>query len=339
MALGIGFVPRNDSSGSGSRCGELLVGDVCDVLFFPTFFDSQKCVFPIVYQNLVMIYTTCFWQVIGHGLWAFPWFPTCSHLKSDDDSRQLRRFAFGDVRCHRSGYCVAITSCGHWQLAYSFFQAMKTDQVSPTVVTYNAVLSSTERSDGQWQLVSDFFNQMSSKMAPDVLTMTSAMTALGKGSQWDVAMKLWEAMHRKSLRSNVITYNAAISCCEKAFQWQLALELFQNMPRTDVITHNAAISSCEKGLQWRLAICIFGQVGSFLWDVKSHLFRCFLVQKWRLAIWTCRNPKRWLAPKKIEPALAERGLSPKFSQESITGPISSPTSTASLPAARVPSGP
>lgn len=198
---------------------------------------------------------------LSHG---FPHVLTLNRMMTN--SRPLPRFAFGDVRCHRSGYCVAITSCGlHWQLAYRFFQAMKADQVSPNVVTYNAVLSSmTERSERSWQLVSDFFNQMSSKMAPDVLTMTSAMTALGKGSQWDAAMKLWEAMHRKSLRSNVITYNAAISCCEKAFQWQLALELFQNMPRTDVITHNAAISSCEKGLQWRLAICIFGQMGSFL---------------------------------------------------------------------------
>ena len=60
-------------------------------------------------------------------------------------------------------------------------------------------------------------------------------------------------MHAKGIPANTITYNAAISACGKGWQWQRALQLMEEMQAKGIpantTTYNTAIRACEKGRQ------------------------------------------------------------------------------------------
>ena len=44
-------------------------------------------------------------------------------------------------------------------------------------------------------------------------------------------METWREMAERGCERNVITYSSLISACEKCGRWQLALELFDEMHR------------------------------------------------------------------------------------------------------------
>ena len=50
----------------------------------------------------------------------------------------------------------------------------------------------------------------------DVITYSAAISACGKGQQWQCTLRLLEEMRRPGVPANVITYNAAISASEKS---------------------------------------------------------------------------------------------------------------------------
>ena len=56
---------------------------------------------------------------------------------------------------------------------------------------------------------------------------------------------------RRGCERNVITYSSLISACEKAGRWELALDLFNEMHREgckpNVVTYNSLIAACAQG--------------------------------------------------------------------------------------------
>ena len=64
-------------------------------------------------------------------------------------------------------------------------------------------------------------------------------------------------MRQAGVAGNVIGFNAAISACGKGGQWQRALSLLDDMRKAgatmDVISFSAAVSACENGGQWQRA--------------------------------------------------------------------------------------
>lgn len=61
---------------------------------------------------------------------------------------------------------------------------------------------------------------------------------------------------RRGCERNVITYSSLISACEKAGRWELALDLFNEMHREgckpNVVTYNSLIAACAQGMSCRL---------------------------------------------------------------------------------------
>eukprot|EP00746_Dinoflagellata_sp_MGD_P131039 gnl/MRDRNA2_/MRDRNA2_64868_c1_seq1.p1 gnl/MRDRNA2_/MRDRNA2_64868_c1~~gnl/MRDRNA2_/MRDRNA2_64868_c1_seq1.p1 ORF type:complete len:103 (-),score=13.90 gnl/MRDRNA2_/MRDRNA2_64868_c1_seq1:623-931(-) len=88
---------------------------------------------------------------------------------------------------------------------------------------------------------------------PDTIQYNAAISACGRGIQWQLATALLETMCDKFIQTDGISYNAAVSACEKGTNWWLAL-LFLDESRTTRTSNNAAINSaisaCEKGCQW-----------------------------------------------------------------------------------------
>ena len=73
----------------------------------------------------------------------------------------------------------------------------------------------------------------------------------------------------------MITYNAAISACGKGQQWQQALELFDEMVQKgwepNMITYSVTISACGKGEQWQRSLGFFDEMVQSGWTPNDHV--------------------------------------------------------------------
>ena len=92
-------------------------------------------------------------------------------------------------------------------------------------------------------------------------TKTPPIPKKRKCGRWQHALLLLDFMTSISLDVNVITISAAISACEKGSQWPTALRLLAASMEKNVISYSAAMSACAKGMQWQHApwsmVCFF----------------------------------------------------------------------------------
>ena len=86
-----------------------------------------------------------------------------------------------------------------------------------------------------------------------MITYSAALSACGKGRQWQRARGFLENMRAQGLQANVFTYNATISATVRArkkrgSQRQRALGFFEDTrsqgPRASVTTYRATTSAC-----------------------------------------------------------------------------------------------
>ena len=184
-------------------------------------------------------------------------------------------------------YSSAITCCeksAQWQRALAIFETMKEKTVTPSVVTFNAVISSCKDSQRasrlflemsslkiepdivsytswinscqHWQHALKVFSSMA-RLQPNLISFNSLLSSCEKASRWQVAQRLWEDMQRSKLRPDLVSYNSMISAFEKASEWQKAVDVFGALSKPDLFSYNALLSACEKAAQWQRAQHIF----------------------------------------------------------------------------------
>jgi pentatricopeptide repeat protein len=105
-------------------------------------------------------------------------------------------------------------------------------------------------------LLSEMFE---ATVTPDVISYNSAISALGKGGRWELALDVLGQMPQIGVIPDAISYSAVISACEDDGQWQLALNLLYRA-KPDTTSFNAAISACAKGGQWELALVLLSKM-------------------------------------------------------------------------------
>ena len=158
-------------------------------------------------------------------------------------------------------YNAAISSLEkslRWPLAVHTF-ALLTALASPDIVSYNSVISFCEKCC-QWEMALDLFSSITLNLRPNVISYTSTMSSCIKGFQWQVGLALFCQMKTFVVLPDVVSYGVAISSCP-SFQWQLAYSFFNAM-RADattpnLVSYNAAVSSLERSSQWHLAVHLF----------------------------------------------------------------------------------
>ncbi|CAJ1345546.1 unnamed protein product [Effrenium voratum] len=153
---------------------------------------------------------------------------------------------------------------GLWQTATHVLHRMLHRSIPPNDVTYSALMVACAKSE-QWQmslvLLEDLRGESAANALPtsptslprSVIVCNSALSALEKGRQWHLALRLLWRMQAARL-ADEISRNAAISACEKCGQWQAALQLLKSQASQNQVAFNAAISACEKGGQWQMAL-------------------------------------------------------------------------------------
>ena len=86
--------------------------------------------------------------------------------------------------------------------------------------------------------------------------------------RWEQGLELLEKMKSRRVAPNVVTYNSCISACAKSFQWQQALNLLEDMNnvpiRPDLVTFHSVIKACtgNRGAQLKQALVAFRKMES-----------------------------------------------------------------------------
>ncbi|CAJ1327072.1 unnamed protein product [Effrenium voratum] len=146
-------------------------------------------------------------------------------------------------------YNAAISACdsaGEWAKALQLLCAMQRRSVRPTVVSFNAAISSCEAA---WVLALCLLESMEvAGLLPDVITFTSAISSCAYALQWQSALLLLhQAMASHPM--DVAGYNSVLHCYSRASKPQRALALFQAMPDTlveaDAISYQEVMPSAE----------------------------------------------------------------------------------------------
>ena len=106
-----------------------------------------------------------------------------------------------------------------WQMALELFQHMDRNQITPNVVTFNALISAAEKSSA-WPKALQIFAEHD--FAPDGISWNGFISACCRGLQWQLALKLFHQGEEMNLME-AISYSSAISSCELSNEPCLAL--------------------------------------------------------------------------------------------------------------------
>ncbi|CAL1135300.1 unnamed protein product [Cladocopium goreaui] len=160
----------------------------------------------------------------------------------------------------------AITCCekGQWQHGVSLLNMAAVDRVAPNIISYNSSISACEKS-GRWRLAVKLLGSIETKrLAADAVSYNSAISACEKSNCWAYALCLLLSMEDAKLSPDVVSYSAVISAAEKGARWTVAIALLQHLEvrqlQGDVILYSSVISACEKGRQWEMALALLMQM-------------------------------------------------------------------------------
>ena len=151
-----------------------------------------------------------------------------------------------------------------WWLAIQLGLSPSPVCVTPSLVTYNATISSCR--DTWVEALALFASLLRSRTSPDVVTSNAAISACC--TYWQRAFLLFHELRiaeqmQRDIMTDIITYGAVIKASENAALWQSAVsslgELNIQSLQIDVIACNSSISACEKAAQWHAINFAFSQ--------------------------------------------------------------------------------
>eukprot|EP00439_Symbiodinium_sp_Y106_P066875 s153_g10.t6 len=160
------------------------------------------------------------------------------------------------------GYTAFIKDLGRrraWAAALSVLSQATHHDISPGTVS--AALAAFNKAS-QWTLALQLFESMPSlKVLQDAVAHNTTAAACLKSGHWAKALFLLHKAFHGKIPPTVVTFNTAISACEKGFQWEGALNLLRAVVgspnlQPNVATCTAAMSSCCRGLSWEKALAI-----------------------------------------------------------------------------------
>eukprot|EP00435_Cladocopium_sp_Y103_P038323 s3225_g10.t1 len=171
-----------------------------------------------------------------------------------------------------TGFSSVLNSCvGQWP------QALQLLRPSASVFEVNGVITACEKG-GVWELALRILFAASSqfKVAPDMISYSSAISACANRGLWETALLLLFEMTCKRIPANDISFNAVIGACKEDGRWAEALSLLSLMEDQqhppDVVSFGSAISTCDVAGRWAAA---FGLLTSMAQREVTPNVLCF----------------------------------------------------------------
>lgn len=167
-----------------------------------------------------------------------------------------------------------------WEEALAYYAMMKDLSLEPDLITLSSAMSACT-SGSAWRLAIQLFRQ--AEMQPNIVTSNAAISACSAGNLWQEALAVLSHME-----ADDISYVGAISACRSQKQWQLALDLLQNCPG-NVIACSAAIAVLEADGRWQFAVALLDKMrrrgpSPNVVTYNSVISACGKGQQWQRAI-------------------------------------------------------
>ncbi|CAJ1407597.1 unnamed protein product [Effrenium voratum] len=218
-------------------------------------------------------------------------------------------------------------------------------RIQPTVVTYNAMISTCALAACWEQAVGWFAKLQTAALEPTVVTYNSLSNACGAGKMWVKALSLWRQMRSEGIQPTAVTIsslgqhlrtkgalrllslcrdvevqpdlvlcNTLLGACERMLRWQQALLVLQEMPSRssiwpDEVSYNTTINALELSNSWPLAV-------SLLQQLRLQLLQPSIVT-YNTTMGTCEKSGSWERTLSLWQELHQDGLIPS----QVTGDI------------------
>ena len=157
-----------------------------------------------------------------------------------------------DLRAHN----VAVSACelsGRWRQALLLLRLARRRRLQLDEISFSSAASACTRRGLAWAFGLWMWEELclSGGPQPDVVFMTTTLTACEVGQRWHTAMRLHRNLLKQAgcLESDEVVNLAVISCCERSSFWRSALQLLGSMALTYGVG-NAAVGACSRALQW-----------------------------------------------------------------------------------------
>eukprot|EP00445_Apocalathium_hangoei_P020606 CAMPEP_0203902786 /NCGR_PEP_ID=MMETSP0359-20131031/44813_1 /ASSEMBLY_ACC=CAM_ASM_000338 /TAXON_ID=268821 /ORGANISM="Scrippsiella Hangoei, Strain SHTV-5" /LENGTH=760 /DNA_ID=CAMNT_0050826707 /DNA_START=42 /DNA_END=2321 /DNA_ORIENTATION=- len=179
---------------------------------------------------------------------------------------------------------AAISACEkgeQWEHALALLERMRSRGPRPNVISFNAAMSACEKGR-RWQVSLQLLDELWSggggaggsssssssgaarPLRPSTISANVAISACGRGSRWDAALRLLEVeMPARRLRPSSASFSAATNACGQATQWQVAVHIFAGARRAelaDTVAFNTMLHAFSEGHAWPNALELFGSM-------------------------------------------------------------------------------
>ena len=151
---------------------------------------------------------------------------------------------------------MACNKAQQWMKSLDLWDGLAEHRLDPTSISYTSVMGTCE-AGARWIEALQFFKNMQLSNITHIAVHTAAISACGKGGNWEVALFLLCSMESLQIRASLISINAAIDACAIAEQWSAAMTLLMDLRRSnmqwDTITYTSLITACR---EWPDAISL-----------------------------------------------------------------------------------
>ena len=194
----------------------------------------------------------------------------------------LRRCALRINKIHVTEALSACKRSASWETAASLLKMAQESRIRPDAQLASAAISACGQ---KWQLALDMFDSLASGSLQNYVAVSSAMSACGKSSKWELSLHLFLMMEESRLEIGTVVLSTAISAACRGQCWELSVLLFASARHKDSLMYNAMISACADGSQWQIALSLFDSMSRESTEQTSTTYNAALTALERAAAW------------------------------------------------------
>ncbi|CAJ1410700.1 unnamed protein product [Effrenium voratum] len=177
----------------------------------------------------------------------------------------LRRCALRINKIHVTEALSACKRSASWETAASLLKMAQESRIRPDAQLASAAISACGQ---KWQLALDMFDSLASGSLQNYVAVSSAMSACGKSSKWELSLHLFLMMEESRLEIGTVVLSTAISAaCRGRSAWRDMTRLLTECVSSQAVPDVRSWGTCVAELEG----CNLHE-GNFLHKLCEHFF-------------------------------------------------------------------